>query len=705
MKKKSKLSSTVEETVNSLSVFQKFMCLFVILMPLLFCKWNDQSPFEMIKAYFSTLCVCTMLIWYAVTNLVKDQFPIRLNTWLYGLGIYTAVYLISFAQAGHYYSSIWGVLNLPAGSVMTVLTFVVFSFLVTQFFYHKIEIQKLAFCFVFTAFLMSLYGILQHFGGDPINWWVYTAMKSRALSTMGQSVGFGTVMGCCLPLAFAFLINSENKKLYIWSFVWACMNLGLYYSGSRLPIFGFYTVMIIFLGVLVVFRKKLTFLKWKKVGIAYTIIVITSLAYILEPSADNALRNRLEGNAVKEGYATRFITWGTAFEMFKRNPWLGVGPENFGEEFNHIQTVEQNYGESWNLIWHKAHNEFLHYLATTGAVGFAAYLALIFLMFMPVVKIMKDSEWTPEYLYSIALVGGFGFLLMTHMTAFSFVPTLMFFYLFPAMNFNFAGLGKTHEVTNKLPQWGRYLSATVVVVLLTLAFKTVLDVWLADMNYNDSRRALVGQGNFDLANELLEKAIQQNPGNAEYWCFRADIYYNFLARSLREQGAQAEQKKRQFFDEVVKSSDTCLKMDDRKSDLWRARGTLFMSLSQMVPQMLEGSLVAFKKAIEVYPNNPYNYMSVASVYRRKGRNDLAVEQLKIAISKRRDIIPAYAELLSIYYQDRRFHDIQDLVNTVRAVEILTSDFIVQMPLLSKVARDNNDPQTAKAFDEMKKTIK
>jgi len=548
---------------------------------------------------------------------------------------------------------------------------------------------------------MSLYGILQHFGGDPINWWVYGAMETRALSTMGQSVGYGTVLGCCLPLCFTFFITAQNrKKALLWTIPFICMNLGILYSGSRLPIFAYFIVMAIFLGFLAIFKRKLPSISWKRIGVAYLIIILANVAYFAEPGP-NSLQNKLGAEEIKNGYGTRFIVWGTAFEMWKKNPWLGVGPENFGEEFNHVQTVEQNYGESWNLIWHKAHNEFIHYLATTGIIGFAAYFWLIILMFIPVFKILFRKEWETDYVFAVALLGGFGFLLATHMTAFSFIPTLMFFYLFPAMNFSFANLEKTRHFENRLSKAGRYVAAGLVTVLLTFIVYKVNNVWQADMNYNDSRRQLVNFGNFDKANELLDKAITQNPGNAEYWCFRADIYYNFLVRSVRETGAPAEAKKRQFFDEVVKSSDTCVKMDERKSDLWRARGTLFMSLSQMVPQMLEGSLAAFKKAVEVYPNNPYNHISVAGVYRRKGRNDLAIQELNIAISLRRDIIPAYADLLSIYYQDKRFNDIPGIVNSIRALNIKDNvSFGPQMPMIIKIARDNNDPQTAKAFEDM-----
>ena len=430
---------------------------------------------------------------------------------------------------------------------------------------------------------MSIYGIIQHFGGDPINWWVYDAMTSRALSTMGQSVGYGTVLGCCLPLCFAFLVSSKTpKSFWFWLTAWTSMNLGILYSGSRLPIFAFFVTMTIFTIFALIFKSKFHNISWKKFWIALAMILVCNVAYFFEPG-ENALRKKLEVGEIQNGYSTRFIVWRTAIEMWKQHPVLGVGPENFGEEFNHIQTVEQNYGESWSLIWHKAHNEFIHYLATTGTLGFLAYISLIGLMFVPVFRNLLKKEWPDEYVYSIALLGGFGFLLVTHLTAFSFIPTLMFFYLFPAMNFNFSGIHKEYVYSNNLySRWKKLLTGFVVVIGLFLGYN-VYQMWQADIDYNESRRQLISYGDIEKSYNFLNSAIANNSKNAEYWCFRADVYYNLFARSLRSQNPnmqQLEQERKGLFEEILKSSDKCVALDPRKSDLWRARGTLFMTLSQ-----------------------------------------------------------------------------------------------------------------------------
>lgn len=686
---------TIEDSVDK-SLLHWIIGLFVVIMPLLFCKWNDQSPFEMIKVYFSTVVILFVFTSYLLKVLSQPSTTFRWGIWIYGLLGYFAIYLISFALSNNYYASFWGVLNLPAGSVMSVATFVVMSFVVFQEFKTTGQLKFLSSCLVVMAFVMSIYGIIQHFGGDPINWWVYNEMTTRALSTMGQSVGYGTVLGCCLPLCFVFFIISKKiGQSLFWGAAWLSLNLGILYSGSRLPILGYFVTMAIFLGFLAIFRKRFAILNWKKIIIAFSLVLVANAIYFFEPG-EKAIVKKLEVSRIKDGYSARFVTWNTAFKLWQKYPFFGTGPEVFGEEFNHIQTVEQNYVESWNLIWHKAHNEFIHYLATTGTIGFAAYLMLIGLMFVPFFKSLSQPHWDERHLFSVSLLGGFGFLLLTHMTAFSFVPTLMFFYIFPAMNFNLIGPTKDIEWKNPLPKNAKWGASIGAVVLAAFCAYTVWGVWYADIDYNDSRRALVAQGNFDKANVLLERAIDHNPWNAEYWCFRADINYNFLVRSMnpRASGPQTEATKRKYFDEVIASSDRCVSLDNQKSDLWRARGALFVSLSQLSPTLLDKSAEAFKKAIEVYPNSPFNHVSLGQVYRRKGRNDLAIQSFEKAISLKRDLVPAFAELMRVYYEEKRPRDVNTLVDTMRAVKVKESDFAGNVPELIKIARDNNDTVTA-----------
>ena len=268
------------------------------------------------------------------------------------------------------------------------------------------------------------------------------------------------------------------------------------------------------------------------------------------------------------------------------------------------------------------------------------------------------------------------------------------------MNFKLNGFNKEIILENKASSSIRWIFAITFGVVSILTANKVYSVWNADMLYNDSRRQLVGAGNVDAAKDLLDKAIDNNPDNAEYWCFRSDIYYNLLVRSFRTQNESVVPLRQQYFKEVIGSSDKCVALDDRKSDLWRARGTLFLSLSQIDPKALDVSLEAYKKAVEVYPNNPFTQLSLAAVYRRMNRPELAIEALRKAISLRKDIVPAFAELMNIYYSQKRPDAIASLVTELKGLNMKASEFYLEVPGLIKIAEANQDVVSQQALSAL-----
>ncbi len=81
--------------------------------------------------------------------------------------------------------------------------------------------------------------------------------------------------------------------------------------------------------------------------------------------------------AAKLGVAPRLIAWTMGFRAFLDRPLFGWGWENFYYAFNaHYNPVflRQGIGETF---FDKPHNIIIEFLATTGIVGFAAYVFLI----------------------------------------------------------------------------------------------------------------------------------------------------------------------------------------------------------------------------------------------------------------------------------------------------------------------------------------
>lgn len=88
----------------------------------------------------------------------------------------------------------------------------------------------------------------------------------------------------------------------------------------------------------------------------------------------------------------RGAIWRMGMENYMNFPWyqklFGYGPETFG-----VLLIENNTQEMWNLggvLYDNAHNEYLQYLITMGAVGLVSYLA--FIVSSAVQMIRKSAE-------------------------------------------------------------------------------------------------------------------------------------------------------------------------------------------------------------------------------------------------------------------------------------------------------------------------
>jgi O-antigen ligase len=85
----------------------------------------------------------------------------------------------------------------------------------------------------------------------------------------------------------------------------------------------------------------------------------------------------------------RLIVWEGALKLAARYPLTGTGPETFAYSYFLTRPEAHNYTTEKDLIYNKAHNEFLNFLATTGLIGFTAY---VFMLYMMIRVLMRSRE-------------------------------------------------------------------------------------------------------------------------------------------------------------------------------------------------------------------------------------------------------------------------------------------------------------------------
>jgi O-antigen ligase len=134
----------------------------------------------------------------------------------------------------------------------------------------------------------------------------------------------------------------------------------------------------------------------------------------IDVRTDNSLQGRASQNL-------------TGWEMFKRNPVLGVGLNNFSYLY---PQYSKEIGLAPNASSRALHNHYLEVATETGIIGLAVFLSLIWHAFRPVARVRREflEAGQPDYAHIVMglTVGFIGYLI-----AAAFVPSSFprYFYL------------------------------------------------------------------------------------------------------------------------------------------------------------------------------------------------------------------------------------------------------------------------------------
>jgi len=346
---------------------------------------------------------------------------------------------------------------------------------------HSLKIIK---TILISLGMVSAYAALEHTGRSPscllitgnfdASCWVQD-VESRVFGTFGQPNWLAAWIAATIPLAWAslchFVLDTKsiqtkrhigivsrfrgNDIKYFVLFVLPFTTL--LFTKSRSGLLGFAIAFTIFWSIaLYVHRKNVKkilsrFLLTTSYCLLAAILIWNPLSPPSEPPTPG----------VTESGDIRKIVWEGAIKLWKRYPLLGTGPETFAYSYYETRPVAHNLTSEWNFVYNKAHNEYLNFLATTGTVGFSAYVLLIITSLFQIsnVKFLISNQAPKNkmskklgQLYSldgsgirlipIALLSGYISILVTNFFGFSTVAIGVLFFLFPAIAFK---LNETHK--------------------------------------------------------------------------------------------------------------------------------------------------------------------------------------------------------------------------------------------------------------------
>ena len=302
------------------------------------------------------------------------------------------------------------------------------------------QVERFFKVIIFTSVPISLYGILQHYQLDPLNW--STTMGERITgANMGNPIFVAAYLIMAVPVTISKLIESflainqqKDRRAVLWiaillyAIIVILQVVCILFTLSRGPWLGLFgAFFIFFLGTLIFEARKDTtdlrfnmkdiikaflfalggivtgflpaylyfFIKkkgfrWLWLGFVFQIIILTAFLFILnlpntplKPILKIPYVSRLGELSYKAEFGTtrvRILIWDGTIDLIRSNHLrmiAGYGPESMKHVWDPYSPGELAQHESKSSAPDRAHNEAFDRIVTTGFIGFFLYMALM----------------------------------------------------------------------------------------------------------------------------------------------------------------------------------------------------------------------------------------------------------------------------------------------------------------------------------------
>ena len=380
--------------------------------PLIFSNFNTEL-YEVPKMHFVYLIAVVIFFLTIAKFILLGKIIIPKNPLLIIFAAFVLVQLVSTFFSIDKFTSIFGFPSRLNGGLISQFTYlIIFASAAVNLNFEKAK--KILIATVISAFAVSLWGIPAHFGKDPSCLVLTGKLTSscwkedfnptlRIFSTLGQPNWLASYLTLILPISITFLLTFKNKESRIFFFISTTLIFwAIILTNSRAGVLALAISLVIFailLGIKNLKENLKTILPLTIIFATIALFFGTTIATRIQETGGSVQRpapfNKPSQTALTtegtESGRIRLIVWQGAINIFKHSPILGSGPETFVSSYFMFRPNAHNQTSEWEFFYNKAHNEFLNYLANTGAVGFISYALFLIASLLSIFKLQKNS--------------------------------------------------------------------------------------------------------------------------------------------------------------------------------------------------------------------------------------------------------------------------------------------------------------------------
>jgi len=311
---------------------------------------------------------------------------------------------------------------------------------------------------------------------------------------------------------------------------------------------------------------------------------------------------------------SRGLSWQIAKQSLKADPLLGSGVATFYEGFTKYRGQDFNTSYLWNNKFDNASGVWFESLASIGAIGTLALLLLFITLLSNSYKALINEKDKTMQAIMLALFSGFiGITILSALFAFTaaiLLYIILFMTLIAALTGYLTAEDKTLVLTLKAsPQHALALAAIFLSLSAGVIFLLVMGArfYVADVFAGKSILA----ENSDTKLNYINKSLQLNPYQAEYYSYNANYYFDLANQEA--QGAKDQKKIADLVNSAVSSAKKAVELANSKPESHIALGLIYENSYPVISDGITLASEQYKKAQEIDPTSPLPYFRIANL--------------------------------------------------------------------------------------------
>jgi len=482
--------------------------------------------------------------------------------------------------------------------------------------------------------LVALYGILQHFN---LNFFKIPSTPLPS-STWGNSAYLGSYLTLMVPTAIGFALSEKSIfKRLLAIFAGLSGLICIIFTYARAAWVG------TFAGIIIVAffaAKEFNILKYKKAIYALGAALLIIICIIT--FTQNPVKNEMSSafNLRSGTVGTRLSLWKSSLKMVLDKPVFGFGQETL-DIANPPYLSEELHKLEARVAFDRTHNETLQIATTTGLLGLAAYLWIIFMFFKENIKRLKSEEKI-NFWHIGLFTGCVAYLIQAQFTVSVVGLGGMFWLMAGTTMATNQGFKKTafNLKTKKLLSY--VLAGILTALLLSFLTAPTLRIYFADYNYKEGLKAEI-TGEKEQAVTFFEQAAELNETIDTYHAKLAG-YYRTLADSA--QGSDKDG----YYKKSLEAYEQTLKLNPYYVPAHINKGEIYRYFADEEPALIDKAIKSYRRATEINPSVVEGYIGLGAMYLQKEDYDRAIIELNRALEVNKNNPKVYCILGIVYFK-------------------------------------------------------